>query len=257
VSSKAKKVAELVSSFVVPIFGVDKTREPEFHGSGVLIRQADRFLVVSAAHVFDRLLDGVHLLLPKRERQALSNPITLTVKDSNDRRTGDQIDLGYVDLTEAEIDAVGSTNFLQLPQATEGVQPNWATRYVILGYAEKDQSKMQDELIFRINQSYYTAPEVSPSTYERARLTTSEHIALEFNRSRIASPRGRGGVPKLHGMSGAGIWRFHAYTNQAPRCSPELVGFLAGPAAHYKKALFGARVAVLLSMLNSGESPQS
>ena len=191
VSSKAKKVAELVSPFVVPIFGVDKRREPEFHGSGVLIRQANRFLVVSAAHVFDRLLDGVHLLLPKRERQALSNPITLTVKDTNGRRTGDQIDLGYVDLTEDEIDAVGSTNFLQLPQSFEGLRPNWATRY-ILGYAEKDQSKIEDDLIFRIKQSYYTAPEVS-----QAPMT-----ALDLRRQNISRSNSTGAGSPVHAGEG-------------------------------------------------------
>lgn len=247
VSRKARIAAEQASGFTVPIFGVDKRHDPEFHGTGVLLRYANRFLLVSAAHVFDRLLNGVHLLLPRRERTALSNAISLTLRDSHARRTGDEIDLGFVDLSDDEVEAAGAENFLEMPKS-EAVEPNWAVRYVVLGYAEKDQRKFEEESVFRVNQSYYTSPEVSHSTYNRAGHQPSDHILLEFNRSRIAGPRGRGGLPPLHGLSGAGVWRINPYSNAASK--PELVGFLAGRAPRYQKALFGSRLSVLRSILD-------
>lgn len=238
VSRKAHALAELLRHHVVPLFSVDNEGNPDFEGSGVLVLLDGYPLVVSAAHVFDHLSSGVHLLLKGREQTPLESPHRVTLCTPPLQRNADLYDLGWCPLTQDEYAAADPLSFITLEDPVE-IPAEWFYRYLVIGYPAKDQVPNHMESVYHIQQTYYSGPRLRSSKARQAGLDTSSTIALEFAHNRIVGPRGAGGRPNFRGMSGGGIWRFSPYEEYSAERPPPLVGFLAGSPPKNLKALFG------------------
>jgi hypothetical protein len=250
-ASAAERIAKLVESAVLPVFRIDRDLAPTFEGSGVLARLDGTPALVSAAHVFDELHAGVHLLLDRRESQPLSHPVRLTMVARPGPRVFDRIDLGFVPLSAEEEQAAGPENFVNVEPRELPSGARWHIRYLLLGYQAKRQARSDVDLTYRVTQSYYNAPELPRGKYREAGLDETAHISLDFDHRRISTEKGRGGKPDFRGMSGGGIWQFDPYTEYSALSLPPLVGFLAGPAPRNGKALFGASTTSLIGLFHS------
>jgi hypothetical protein len=250
-AAQAARVVQLVARHVVPIFAVDDAGRPEFEASGVLAMADGTPLLVSAAHVFDSLVHGVHLLLRGRETLPLSSAARVSIAPSNRTRSFDSIDLGYVRLSDEEADAAGRANFAPVQVRQTSAERDWRLRYLLVGFPGKSQKRIEEENRYDLKQTYYNAPELRRSSYTKAALTEFEHIAVDFNRRRIQGATGRGGKPIFKGMSGCGVWEFNPYEEYSGERRPSLVGFLAGHPRLNHKALFGSNTRTLLRMLRT------
>ena len=252
IARQAARAVEIIRGSVVPVFRADPMFAPTFEGSGVLAILDDRHYLVTAAHVLDAMTDGgVHLLAEGRETQPLSPTMHLTVASTSGRRTSDLVDLGLVPLKAEEVDALGRTNFIRVQMRVASTGQRWHLRYLLLGFPTKDQLRFDDELLYRVAGTYYTAAELSTGKYKAAGLDPEECISIEFNDRRIAGPKGRGGKPNFSGMSGGGIWEINPHANYSAAKPPRLVGLLAGLAPRNNKALFGASTTSWIALARS------
>ena len=151
----------------------------------------------------------------------------LSEKGRHGSRLHDTIDLGFIRLTEQEVEAAGRGNFIDVVERQVPTGMRWQIRYVALGHPEKDQRRDDVHGTYAMAQTYLMTEELSESKYRLAGLDRRVHIGLLFDRSRLAGPRGRGGKPNLVGMSGCGVWELDPYITYGPENPPALIGFLA------------------------------
>lgn len=248
---RADELAPLLRSHVLPLFRADDDDHPEFEATGILVRSEGKHYLVSAAHVFDVLPTGVFLLLESEQQEALKNSARITICPDGRSRNSDSLDIGSVWLTDEEADAAGQENFLDVAPRVRAAHSKWARRCLLIGYPAKDQWRDVDVAEYNLFQSYYNAPEVSDSKYEKAGLSTTNNVAIDFNHRLIQGPTGRGGKPNFKGMSGGGIWEFVVHSEYDHLSKPPLIGLLAGLAPKNNKALFGASVDALIQHLRA------
>jgi hypothetical protein len=248
VSERVRAAVALVERSVVPAYRVDATGEPEHEGSGVLVSYGGRFFFVSAAHVFDSLTGGVHLLIEGRSQHALGAAAKVSLRPQGAPRTADTVDLGFVELTDAEVNGLGKDNFISL-ESPHDFTRHWSQRMFVVGLPNKLQRRDRASTTYVFNHFFYQGPEVSEREYSAAGLTRGRQWALTFDHRRIQSPTGTGGRPNMSGMSGGGIWLLEPYLHHSHEMPPPLIGFLAGTPPRNRKALFGSSVKTLIEML--------
>ena len=249
VYEKAQAAALLVRQSVVPLYSADEEGEPVFQATGTLVRLGERRFVVSAAHVFDRLRGGVHLLIPGRAREALGRPHFTSIAGPRGERHLDMLDIGFCELTGDEAASLDDETFVHIGDADPVLGRNWAHRCLLIGYPEKSQTRVAELSVYRHEQTYYSAPEISDSVYRRSRLNRERHVGVEFDRRKIAGPVGKGGKPMFHGMSGCGVWLLNPYEAPTAGNQVPLLGFLAGPPPANGKVLFGARASLVRDLI--------
>lgn len=250
-SKAAFEAAECVRSSVVPVFAVDSKENPAFEGSGVLLSVGSRFFLLSAAHVLQSLTQGVHLLIEGSEQSPLRTMARVSSVMRQSERYKDKVDAGFVELTREEAAGIGFDSFLDVRHLSFAKSTRRLDRYFVLGYPHRDQERSDPELVYRVNQSYYIAPELKDDGYKRSDLDSRSNLLLQFDKRRIRTPKGTGSRPDFVGMSGGGIWKFDPFSTYAPDRRPLLVAILLGPAPKNGKALFGIRVRALLRMITT------
>ena len=240
--------SEEVLPFTIPLFRRIGDGVLDFEGSGVLLTIRQHHFLVSAAHVFDALQDGIFLLADGRERYALTNKPTLTDPPARRPRAYDEVDIGFVRLEPEELEALGPTNFFRL----DDVEPPIATydhEYMAVGYPQRDQERIGVEYTFKLGPRSYRAPEAEEKHYQRTKTNSSTHLLMHYDQNRIEGPHGVVGTgPSMTGYSGGGIWRYVATTDAiAP---PELlVAIFLGYPTNYKQSLVGTRISVVRELL--------
>lgn len=251
ISEQAEAAASLVRRFIIPLFKKVSPGVIEFVGSGFLLQISDHHFLVSAAHVFDHLKDGVFLLAEGREQDALSNPVQATALPASGKRADDVIDIGFIQLTSDEVNALGRENFLARHHIAPRDAQAGAGTYLILGYPEKQQKRDHRDHRYLISQTYYWAPEAKDASYHRTKLERGTHILINYDPNRVVGPKGVGGSPSFYGMSGSATWRLRATDDYRPDNLPKLVGILLGRTPDFGKELMITRISLVLEAVRA------
>lgn len=240
--------SEEVLPFTVPLFRRIGDGVLDFEGSGVLVRFRHRHFLVSAAHVFDALHEGVFLLAEGRNKYPLINQPVLTNPPPRKPRAYDDTDIGFVHLEQEEVEALGQANFFHLDDV-ETQTDDYSHEYIAVGYPERDQQRIGVEYSFQLGPRSYRAPEAEPKHYRRSKTNTSTHLLMAYNQNRIEGPNGVVGTgPSMKGYSGGGIWR-HVATTEVVAPRELLVAIFLGHPINYKQSLVGTRIAVVRELL--------
>ena len=257
VSERAQAAALLVRHAVVPLFAADESREPDFEATGTLIRLGQRRFVVSAAHVFDRLRGGVHMLIEGRERRALEKPFYSSIAGSSHARLRDMLDVGFCELTVDEAAGLSKQTFVDVADAGTVPDQHWAHRCLFVGYQANSQTRVPESSEYRSEQTYFSTPEISSPMYERSKLNRTQHVGVAFDHRNIAGPKGKGGNPMFQGMSGCGVWLLNPYETPTAGEQLTLLGFLAGPAPVNGKVMFGPRTSIVRDLIVEADAHEA
>lgn len=253
---QASAAADLVRPYTTPLFRQRTATVPDFEGSGILLEvDSEHRLLITAAHVLDKLHAGVYLLTDGREEYPLSGSSTATTLPRSGDRNADPFDLGYIRLSSEEVNALGTDNFL--PLRWLGVRDALIEKrglYFVLGFPMGFQKQEYSSRTWWVDQVFYWAPEAKTIMYKHAKCLRESHVLLRYNPHRIVGPKGVGGSPSFRGMSGAGIWRFSALETYRPDNMPRLVAIHLGRAPGVKE-LVGSRISLLIESLRC-EFPQ-
>jgi hypothetical protein len=250
VEERAQALWQFLGRHVLPVFRLDELGDPTFEGSCVAVGARGRSYVVSAAHVLDATASGgIHLLLQGREQSPLQGDTYVTLTQRPPSRSDDLADVGYVELTQDEVLAIGPDNFLQVPDERTSMPERWYQRLLLVGYPGNRQVRDDCKQAFYLTQTRFASPN-APTGHRRSARLDDRHFAMRFDQRRITSPRGRGGRPNFKGMSGGGVWLFDPYASYSEINYPSFLGFLVGSSPLNKKILFGTSWTVFTSMLD-------
>lgn len=243
---KVEEAVPLVRSSVVPLYGADQHAQPDYEGSGILLRLGGRHFLVSAAHVFDALHGDVFLILEKIGDLKLKNPPHVTVAPDS-RRNKDRFDMGYVLLTPEEVNVIGEDSFLQSGDLSPRDAAAPRRGYFALGFPVSKQERDEYRKVYKTSMMRVATIETRDAIYVRTKFTRDFHLLLRFNERNMRGPGGRrGSVPNPRGLSGGGIWRVNPFEQYRPDNRPKLVGITIERPPEYGKALLGTRIEAVL-----------
>jgi hypothetical protein len=252
--AQADEAARAVSAAVVPLFRLVTTAAPEadpdFEGSGVLLRIADRFFVLSAAHVFKALSSGVGMLTESGAITLTGAPRTGGLTGTSHGSDKDKIDIGFVELSDSEVVAIGRDNFLKsynlAPRDADAALKTW---YMLLGYPSKLQSVDLGDTVYHMQQLHYSGPEAQERRYAQCKLDRQFSVLIRCHKNRASGAAGKGGMVPLVGVSGGGVFRLRMLENYRADNRPLLVALTIERPACYGKAVLATRIELVLDGL--------
>lgn len=190
------------------LFSVSSREIPEFHGSGLFTRVSDRLYLITARHVLKEWREAVPLCFdrgPNEQIRQLEGS-EYFVRDS----TGKEVDAAVVQLSVRASAEINEALVVPISLLKDEANAHDESRYAVAGYPVATNR----DAVAREN------PEITPSLYgvvttaavdldlSRLHKSPSDYLALNWNRKAAYSFEGRKlPGPKLHGLSGAPIWR--------------------------------------------------
>lgn len=218
-ASRAKRqhdLAESLSQTVLPVFVHDDTGKPAHLGSCVLVGLDGRYYAFTAGHVI-KDAGSSHLWAAAGNAQLEPLPyITRFSSQAEDGELGD-IDIGIIPLKSGSLGPFAQCRFLQDLDAEGKVEHQWPENfYFVMGYpASRSQSDTNHRRKKISVKSFHLATNPPPrDPYQKEKLSRAEHLAVDFDHKETVVERKKVVPPKLHGVSGGGIFciRESSYT---------------------------------------------
>ena len=219
---KVEQAFPEVAPSLVALCRCDDRDQPDFRGTGVLFSAGDSHFIISAAHVFDELVGGVFLLHPGGTEWPLQNSPEVPLAEGGDRQD-DRLDVGFVRLEDGEAETIGKHRFLQPRNASPRDAAAPAMGYFVAGFPAKWERPDYSQHTLPNRLMRYAGIEAPARAYQYTHLTRDFHLALKFHPNRVKGPKGIGGAPDTHGMSGGGVWRINPLVTYGPDSKPYLV----------------------------------
>jgi len=243
-------VKELLPS-VRPIYLVNERFGPEQTASGILFSEDNIHLLITAGHVFDNLQGSAVYVGGEKRLVHLKGQHYRTSPDGS--AENDKYDLAFVELDEEALSHLGNVRFLQ----SSDLDPNDIAKkghyYLVLGYPATKNRRINYESYKAPHNLYiYSAGSPTLEIYRRLSIFEETHILLDFDKKMIADKANKlVNPPKLHGISGGGIWRIRDYSNVASLAGlsqRKLVGIvIEGHPEH--KAIMGVRISCIVEAI--------
>ena len=236
---------ELLKQYSVAVYRELPDGEPDFSATGILLRVADRVVLVSAGHALEEVPPV--LIMKNGDVVRLTNPVA-TAKQT--LPYGDPYtDVASVLLTPAETQVLDplEMSFTSVLSPFDSKAPR--SHYLALGMRVEDQLVDHAAQIFEHSVASVAATEVRRDFYDLCRLDRSRVLLIGASPSRFKGPKGAGGVPSFKGMSGCPVWRFSLREEYSIEHLPPLVGMLVGRPSHTKKAVTVVRVGLVIEHL--------
>jgi len=185
----------------------------------VLLRYKGEHFLLSAAHVIKK--PDVSLYLgTETSWKELPHPYHYTVPSaSRDGPTADIFDVGFIHLPRQLAQELDGCVFLQETDVDLAEQPLYAegsrSLYVALGWPQNRFKFDWREKKTKPDNLGYFGPAAPIDCYRRLDLDPTSHLLLSFDQESVVNPSGAVGLaPKLHGMSGGGIWRVNSFATR-------------------------------------------
>lgn len=208
-------VHDMVST-VRPIYSISKrgvrdAGTPTLVGSSVLLTVADHPFLLTAAHVIDQAKPlGLGVLGEPNMVELGETRYFSTVAPKNDR-TRDNVDVGFFELSAAQVELLGDVRFLGPADLDVDDTPSYftytRTKYVVVGYPAGRQGTLRNTSEVSPTPLFYMAQAAMPEKYSTLGVDVNRHLLLPFDRKNVLSHAGRTTAPNLNGMSGCGVWR--------------------------------------------------
>ncbi len=245
----AEQALELILPHTLPIFSINTTLQPEFEGTGVLLRIGKVYFLISAAHVFDALRTGACAIIPEYGDLSLTQDHVLTSPRVGTIRSYDPFDLGYSVLTAEQVTAIGAHRFLSRFDLAPQESAARTAPYLLVGYTARDAIPNRSAYSYRVPATRLLTLPAGATTYTRCKVKPESHLALKFIPREITGPHGKGEPPSFIGMSGGGVWRVNPLHTYSETNRPKLVSIFTERPQAYRKCLMTTRIELLLAMI--------
>lgn len=246
VHRRVRLTADVVDRHVTAVLALQEDGNPEFVGSGLYARLADRFYVVTAAHVLDLCDGGVYLPHLAHLGDPLSGTMIVTAKPPGQSRAKDPFDIGFVRLSSAEVSEIGEHNFADLLNTIDRPPSEPVLIMIVLGYPTRDQTMDNSA---RSMQTQITMMATGAVNERMSRVTPHDprtHLLLRYQRRTIMyNGKTVGSPPSIHGMSGGGIWPVPLHVDPSRLAPPALAGMLIERPARFKSSVLAIRAPVI------------
>jgi hypothetical protein len=245
-SASAERAAGFVLDHVIAIATSDSRDDPDLEGSGLIFEIGSALILVSAAHVFRRLRDGLYLLPPRSE------PIDVTgsARTSFDRNQPYDLDVGFLRLSPADAVKVPTVCRTQVWNVSDQEHLARPRIYIGLGFPAARQGRDVDRKRFYLKPTVVSGMAAPRNAYAACKMEPSSHLLMTFNRHWVIAGSVVGPAPELKGISGGGIWRVNPLESYSHEHKPVLAGVITEyNAPCYPDAIHGTRVGPILSFV--------
>lgn len=214
-------------------------------GNAVLFTAGGRHFALTAAHVLDEFEPHGLGILGEPDMLDLSATRVYRTVAPAENRDADRIDVGFVELSDAQVATLGNVRFLTPDDLDVTDAPSYftyvRTKYLLLGYPASKQGKLRADLEVDPQPLAYAAQAADPSLYKSLETDPDRHLLLPFDQKAVISTEGRATAPKLDGMSGCGVWRFDSL-HALPGGRDQLVGLFIEWHRGSRKVLVATRI---------------
>jgi hypothetical protein len=200
---------EDVSRYVVPIFA-DINSAPVSMGTGFLLNTGQDHVLVTAAHVLDRLTSLPHYFYVKQKvKRALNPPVLVSKLPPSGDRADDLVDVGVVFLRDEGLPPYRAVGRDSMPPnlITAYAMPRAGKKFAFVGYPSTKGKADRVALDVRSASYAYLSGPASTETYAKLGLDPRFHIVLPFSKRGVVDLNGKSfNFPKPNGISGAPLW---------------------------------------------------
>jgi hypothetical protein len=203
-----ERVVEAVNRFdgAVVALASEQSMRPTPIGTGVLLRIADSYFVLTAAHTIHQVRThpirlGLGGVLASVNGKAAVNQIPDGIDPEHD-----PIDVGVIRL-EGKLPSEPDTLELTLADLDVAVRVSNDTPHVVVGFPVNKSNVVLKRRHAAFKLTRYTGPEVAEPVYSRFGRLKSRHLVLAWDPSTLRRDGIRSSAPALNGVSGGGMWR--------------------------------------------------
>jgi hypothetical protein len=200
---------EDVGRYVVPIFA-DLNGAPVSMGTGFLLNTGQDHVLVTAAHVLDRLTSLPHYFYVEQNvKRALNPPVLVSKLPPSGDRDDDLVDVGVVFLRDEGLPPYRAVARDSMPPnlITPYAMPRAGKKFAFVGYpSTKGKADRVALDVHSASYAYLSGP-APAETYAKLGLDPRFHIVLPFSKRGVVDLNGRSfNFPKPNGISGAPLW---------------------------------------------------
>lgn len=246
-----RDVSARIEPSVIPVFKVRSSGQPEFEGSGVLLKRGSHYYLVSAAHVFDHCNRRPLVLDGGLGGAVLTNEPYVTNPPAGMPREKDRFDIGVVPLTNSEVDALGCARFQELPEVEPPVWNEEFNAFLLIGCPVSHQGHNVDSGEMEVTRVRSFLGPADSRAYHLTRLPPETHLLMKFRERDMQMNGQRGAAIHPRGMSGGGVWRIDYSPLRSPTVLPPLEGIFIERPPEFGPSLVATRTRVLTHFLDA------
>lgn len=178
-------------------------------GTGFLVNTGQDHVLVTAAHVLDRLSSLPHYFyVDEKVKRALAPPVLVSKLPASGDRADDLVDIGIVILRDEGLPPYPAIGRDSMPPnlISPYAMPRAGKKFAFLGDPSSRTKADRVAINVRsVSYAYLSGP-VPAETYAKLDLHPRLHIVLPFSRRSVVDLRGRSfNFPRPNGISGARI----------------------------------------------------
>jgi hypothetical protein len=239
---------EDVSRYIVPIFA-DINGAPVSMGTGFLVNTGQDHILVTAAHVLDRLTRLPHYFyVEQKVKRALTPPVLVSKLPPSGDRADDLVDVGVVILRNEGLPPYPAVGRDSMPPnlISPYAMPRAGKKFAFLGYPSTKGKADRAALDLRSASYAYLSGPAPAETYTKLDLNPRFHIVLPFSKRGVVDLDGKSfNFPKPNGISGAPLWEL-----QKPEAGGRKVVGIMIEHRRQKGVLVATDIAAVLLMLS-------
>jgi len=222
-----RATANSILESTIQFFYNNKRGDAAATGSGLLISLADKYFMLTAAHVIAEDYNEIFIILPTKEL-FLGGHLHFTPIPASGKREDDKIDIAVMELEDSVVaDILATFKFLTLDDIEIGHKNIELPYYLSVGYPASKTKKIWNKAeISAIPFPYQTEPETS-FDYAKFGFTKATHLAVKFD-GKVTSESDANihSAPQLNGISGSGLWFLKDFATPNTVKNRKLVGLV-------------------------------
>ncbi len=234
VEKTAVNVAKTLIKHHRLIYGVGPDQRLDPVGSGLLLRVGSSHFLVTAAHVLDENTQSPDsfcdlVTYGQRLPVILQGASFRTTIAEGKTREDDPLDVGFIELPDAQVAQLGVDRFLEPSQIDLNDKGDSPALYGAFGYPASLNYSIEPDWESPVNPTpfSYTSQLRSSAAHVELGVSQATHLVLAASNRKTRAPGGRKvKLPDLRGMSGGGFWRYTEYGQANPVKAPCLLGVL-------------------------------
>lgn len=216
IADQLQRVGGLRLHSVRPILEPDEHGDPRPVGSGVLLRFKGEHFLLSASHVMDRTDVSLYIGTETTWKE-LPHPYHYTVPSTEP----DPFDVGFVHLPEELAHSLDGCVFLEESDIDLRERPSYKqdrrSLYLALGWPQNRFKFNWHEKKTKLENLGYFGPAAQQGLYAGSGLDPRLHLLIALDQEKVVHQSGSLGTPpKLHGISGGGVWRVDSFATRNP-----------------------------------------
>lgn len=241
-----EKIVNSLSPYVRAVMGAPTTSSVEFLGSGWLLEHNNDVLLVTAAHVTDRINEKYPIIIGRLNDHLVqvAGEIYASPTDNPCRRKDDKYDVAIVRLEPSAVAKLSDTPRLRIQNLDLCEESRSENGFIVLGYPITRNKNAIDGSNIKPEIYCLYSMQADQSAYQTLGVTDKDHIVIHFNKKAVfSSAQEKREAPNLNGLSGTPI-RGSTENNEA-----KVFAVLTEHHQGSIKAILGTKVSSVFKML--------